>query len=385
MDCKAVFDAIDELYDEYVGLWADVCNIESPTASKEGVDAVCNFLVEKAERLGWDIEINDQKLSGNAACFTMNPNADKAPVCLSSHMDTVHPIGSFGTPAVKIDSEKIYGPGVTDCKGGIVSAMLAMHALKKCGYTERPVKLILQSDEELSSLPSEKGTVKFMAEKAKGCVAFLNGEGSDEEFRKLVIERKGILRFVLTVSGKSAQSSRCFDGASAVLEAAYKIIELERFADSDGITSNCGIVNGGSTANSVPDHCEITVDFRFKNELQRKEVFKAVENAANNVHVEGTSCTWRVKSERVAMPLCDKNVELVEKIRHCYAEAGLSDAVAASANGGSDAADMTGYGIPAIDSIGVAGGRIHSTEEFAYLSSLKESAKRQAAVIMLID
>lgn len=385
MDYKAVFDAIDELFSEYVQLWVDVCNIESPTASKEGVDAVCDFLAEKAKAHGWEIEINEQEVSGNAACFTMNPDASKAPVCLSGHMDTVHPIGSFGTPAVKIDSEKIYGPGVEDCKGGIVSALLAMHALEKCGYTDRPVKLILQSDEELSSLPSGKGTVKFMAEKAKGCVAFLNGEGSDKEFSKLIVERKGILRFILTVKGKSAHSSRCFDGASAVLEAAHKIIELERFAAEDGITSNCGIINGGSTANSVPDHCEITVDFRFKNEIQREEVIKAVDDAAKNTHVEGTSCTWRIKSERVAMPLCDKNVELVKKIRRCYAEAGLSDSVAASATGGSDAADMTGYGIPVIDSIGVAGGRIHSTEEFAYLESLRESARRQAAVIMLID
>ena len=31
-------------------------------------------------------------------------------------------------PAVKIEGDKIYGPGVTDCKGGVVAAVLAMDA-----------------------------------------------------------------------------------------------------------------------------------------------------------------------------------------------------------------------------------------------------------------
>ena len=315
----------------------------------------------------------------------MNKDAKKAPVCLSAHMDTVHPVGSFGTPAVKIEGDKIYGPGVTDCKGGIVSAFLAMHALEKFGYTERPVKLILQSDEELSSLPSEKGTVKFMAECAKGCVAFLNGEGSCENYDALIIERKGIIRFILDVTGKAAHSSTCYDGASAVLEAAHKVIELERFADKDGITSNCGIINGGSTANSVPDKCEITVDFRYKTPEQRETVIQAVKDAAERVTVKGTSCAWRIKSERVTMPLCDKNVELLEKINRVYSAAGFVEAKGEKGAGGSDAADMTSYGIPAVDCIGTSGGRIHSVEEFGNISSLAESAKRQAAIILGID
>ena len=385
MSCERIFESIDSLSAEYVGFWADICNIESPTSFKEGVDRVGSYIIEKAKAHGWEIEINKQAVAGDAICITMNKDAKKAPVCLSSHMDTVHPVGSFGTPAVRLEGDRIYGPGVTDCKGGIVSAFLAMHALEKCGYTERPVKLILQSDEELSSLPSGKSTVAFMAKCAEGCVAFLNGEGSCADYTELVIERKGILRFILDITGKAAHSSVCYDGASAVLEAAHKIIELERFADKDGITSNCGIIEGGSTANSVPDKCTLTVDFRFKNEEQRETVINAVREASERTHVEGTSCTWRIKSERAAMPLCEKNEELIRKINSCYLANGLPGVSGKSATGGSDAADMTSYGIPAIDSIGASGGRIHSTEEYGKISSLAESAKRQAAIIVNID
>ena len=385
MKCDKVFDKIDELNAEYVDFWADICNIESPTSYKEGVDAVGKYIIEKAKQQGWDVEIDKQTVAGDAVCITMNSNATKPSVCLSGHMDTVHPVGTFGTPAVRISDGKIYGPGVTDCKGGIASAFLAMRALKECGYTERPVKLILQSDEELSSLPSAKGTVDFMARCAKDCVAFLNGEPSCENYDKLVIERKGIIRFILDITGIAAHSSTCYNGASAVLEAAYKIIELERFADPDGLTSNCGIINGGQTANSVPDRCEITVDFRYKNQAQREEAVNAVISAAENVHVEGTSCAWRIKSERVAMELSDKNVELLEKIKKIYAENGFAEVSGKMSNGGSDASDMTARGIPSVDSIGTSGGRIHSTEEYGDLCSLASSAKRQAAIILCID
>ena len=48
--------------------------------------------------------------------ITMNADVDAAPIAFSGHMDTVYAVGSFGTPAVKMDREndKIYGPGVTD-------------------------------------------------------------------------------------------------------------------------------------------------------------------------------------------------------------------------------------------------------------------------------
>ena len=51
-------------------------------------------------------------------------------------------------------------------------------------------------------------------------------------------------------------------------------------------------------------------------------------------------------------------------------------------NGGSDAADMTNYGIPCLDSFGVEGGGIHSKNEYGEIASLASSAKKIAAVIV---
>lgn len=133
MSCKEVFKIINELYPEYVRVWEDVCNIESPTNYKEGVDKVCRYFTDMAVKRGWNVEISKQEISGNAACITMNGDVDEAPICFSGHIDTVHPIGLFPAPTIKKDEMNIYGPGVLDCKGGCVSSFLAMDALAQVG------------------------------------------------------------------------------------------------------------------------------------------------------------------------------------------------------------------------------------------------------------
>ena len=139
------FEIIDSLAEKYIGVWEDICNIESPTRDKGGVDAVTDYVLARCTELGYEIERVPQSVSGDVACITLCPEGEGAPVCVSAHMDTVHAVGSFGTPAVKKDGEKIYGPGVCDCKGGIAAAMLAMEALRELSFSARPVKLILQS------------------------------------------------------------------------------------------------------------------------------------------------------------------------------------------------------------------------------------------------
>ena len=209
MEKNLIEKEIEKLYEEYVSFFVDVCNIESPTRYKEGVDAVGNYFAEKAKKLGFDVEFFTQPVAGDVVCITMNKDADGKPISLSGHMDTVHEIGTFGTPPTKIENGNIYGPGACDCKGGIVAAFLAMHALRNCGFTERPVQLLLQSDEENGSKPSNKATINYICEKAKNSVAFLNLEGNAPKSDEACLIRKGIVTFNFTVTGKEAHSSKC--------------------------------------------------------------------------------------------------------------------------------------------------------------------------------
>ena len=216
---KNTFERIDALYDYYLSVWKDVCDIESPTRDKAGLDACCDYFVRIARERGWDVEVLKDPTAGNVASITLNPRAEGKPLCFSGHLDTVHEKGLFGYPPTKIEGDKIYGPGVADCKGGAVAAMLAMDALDREGFRARPIRLILQSDEEMGSRPSERRTINYMIEKARDAVAFLNLE--PHVAGSVCIARKGIATYTFTVKGVAAHASLCAkQGANALLEAA---------------------------------------------------------------------------------------------------------------------------------------------------------------------
>ncbi len=378
-----VFETVDKNFNEYLNVWKEFCEIESLTSDKEGVDRATDYVVNIAKKKGWDIEYCKQKVSGDAVCITLNPKAKGTPVCFSGHVDTVHEKGLFGYPAVKIKDGKIYGPGVTDCKGGIVSALLAMVSLDENGFSDRPVKLILQSDEEVNSRYSNGETIKFMLEKAVDSVAFINLEPGKKN--GVCIERKGIITYTFTVNGVAAHSSLCaVSGANAIAEACYKILEAEKLKDHGGITCNCGTIVGGTVANTVPDRCQFKANVRYFTKAQREWTDKFMLSLASKVNIEGCSTTVTFGKGRPPMELTEKNKDFTNRLNEIFFANGMTELEPFIGTGGSDAAYITEAGIPCVDCLGVVGGRIHSVDEYAEIEYLTEYAKRLALIALYI-
>jgi len=380
MNKEQLFAKIEELYDFYLDVWEDICNIESPSRYKEGIDRCSAYFVKLAEERGWQVERRAFDEAGDAVCITMNADVDARPVSLSGHLDTVHPVGSFGTPACHRDETKLYGPGVTDCKGGVVAGFLAMDALAQCGWCGRPVQLILQTDEEVGSRLSKRGTIEFMAEKSRDAVGFLNLEGGAPGVA--CVQRKGIHTFTFHVHGQEAHSSECTKkGANAIIEAAHKMLEIDAIEkDEAGLTCCCSIISGGTVPNTVPGECTFKVNVRFANEEQRQWIIAKMQEIAAKTHVPGCTCEVTYGRGRVAMERHERNLALLDKINAILANNGMQTLGGVARMGGSDAADMTVAGIPAIDNLGTWGDAIHSPGEYGILRSLTESAKILAIV-----
>lgn len=370
---EKLFKVIESLEKDYIKVWEDVCNIESPTRYKEGVDKVGAYFAKMAKDRGFKVEVKPFEKAGDVVVITANAESKERPISFSGHLDTVHPVGSFGSPAVKIDGDKIYGPGVTDCKGGVVAAFLAIDALIKCGYNKRPLQLLLQTDEEHNL--SQKGCIKYICEKAKDTVAFFNLE-SNLLYGDACLWRKGIVTVTFNVEGVEAHSSQCAtQGASAIREASYKILELEKFKDVDGITCNVGTISGGTVSNTVPGNCTFKANFRYWTAEEYDKIIRFCEELSKKVYVEGCKTTATPTGFRIAMEDSDKNRDLLKKMNEIYVKNGMQELKAVKKLGGSDAADVTAYGLPCVECLGVIGGRIHSPDEYAEIKSLTYSAK----------
>ena len=383
MQCEKLFARIDELQEQYIQFWMDIINIESPTDYKPGVDAVGRYFIDRAVKRGWKVEVHHEDVSGDAICITMNPDAKGKPVVFSGHMDTVQPRGLFGTPPAKRDETFMYGPGTQDCKGGITGSFLAMAALADVGFTARPVKLILQSDEENSSQTSNKHTIDFMAECAKGCAVFLNTEPYIPDY--CTVGRKGIIRYTFQITGKAKHAAMCYDGISAIAEASRKIWELEQYKDRDGMTFNVGLISGGTSANTTPANCTFELDIRFADEAQMRRADEIVKQVAETSYVAGTTCEVTCTSRRAPMETNEKSLAALAELNRICRENGLTEMEAGRRPGGSDAADMTSRGIVCLDSLGTLGGGSHSIRERSYLSSLAVCAKRLAAMAYCME
>jgi glutamate carboxypeptidase len=132
---------------------------------------------------------------------------------------------------VKIEGDRICGPGVRDCKGGVVAGFLAMDALKECGFTDRPVVMYLQSDEEGGGKYSGDRTIGRICEAAQGSAAFLNLEGYTPG--EGCIRRKGIVSYEFTVEGKAEHASNCArSGANAIIDGAQRMLILDKIKDN---------------------------------------------------------------------------------------------------------------------------------------------------------
>ena len=141
-----VFAYIDDHKAQMMDLWQDLVNQDSPASYREGVDLVAKRVFKELEEAGastrWDEE--------GKALIAEIPGDSRAPVLLLGHMDTVFPVGEAARRPFTVEGSRVTGPGALDMKGGVAVMLSALKALHSVGFSGRPLKVILVSDEEIA-------------------------------------------------------------------------------------------------------------------------------------------------------------------------------------------------------------------------------------------
>lgn len=377
---EKLYALIEELSPAYVQFWKEICEIETPSHDKAALDTLVDKLEAFALEKGFGVYREAFEKAGDCLRIDLTGDESKQPIVLMAHMDTVHEKGAFGPNPVTLKDGILYGPGVNDCKNGITMAMLVLQALKESGVSHPPVRVLFTSDEEISASLSGKQGLAFFETNAKGAKAVLNCESGADGVA--VIGRKGIGHVTLEITGKAAHAGVCyFDGASAIREAAHKILAIEALSQPNGNTFNCGIISGGTKTNIVPEHCTVQVDIRAMEEKKMEEAIEQVREIAAHAYVKGTSCQVHVGAIRPPMEANAANRELLERINVLAVELGMKPLEGKVSGGGSDAAYTTRMGIPTVCSIGPCGWDVHTIHERSDVSTLPVRAKLVAKCI----
>lgn len=227
--------------------------------------------------------------------FAIRPGVDPAApfIALSAHIDTVFPAGT--NIAVRRDNGKLYGPGISDNSSGVVALLAIAGALQSAGLANTAPLLFIgnvgeEGEGDLRGMRHIYQQPRWSATIASLIV--VDGAGTDT----IIAEGLGSRRYEVAVRGSGGHSWSDFGVANPIVALARMIDRFTRtpVPVSPKTTFNIGIINGGTSVNSIPELASMRVDTRSASvdELDRLE--RALHEAVDHVIPE---ITGRKKQE----------------------------------------------------------------------------------------
>jgi glutamate carboxypeptidase len=286
---------------------------------------------------------------------------------LLAHTDTVYDRGVAAARPVRVEGDRVIGPGVTDDKGGLLTGINAIELLAEAGdepYAE--LVFVCSPDEEIGS-PFSRPVLERLAGQAHAgfCLECARENGD------IVSARKGVVELSINITGRAAHAGvEPERGANAVLEAAHKTLALHALNGRPGaVTVNVGVASGGTRPNVVAEQAQLEIDVRATSTAALAEALAEIETIARTSYVPGTVATVVCCSDHQPMERTPAVVELVRHAQAVAADLGFS-VVDAATGGAADANTVAAVGLPVLDGLGPIGGDDHSPNEWLALSSV---------------
>jgi glutamate carboxypeptidase len=335
---------------------------------------------KRAESMGGRVRRHRQRNFGDLleVRFGRRGRAAK-PILLLGHLDTVWPIGTLAKMPFRIDSQRIWGPGVLDMKAGVAMAFAAIESLQqRYGAAMPPIVLLLVSEEEVGS-PVSRAVTEKIAQECAAVYVLEPAQGLHPGAYKTA--RKGVGHYRIDITGVAAHSGIDFaSGHSAIAELAYQIEVIHGFTDMHrGITVNVGTVRGGTRSNVVAAEASAEVDVR----IARKIDAARMDRQLRRLHARDRHCVLKVEGglNRPPMERTRGTVALFKRAATLARAMGFYLQEAAT-GGGSDGNFTSALGIPTLDGMGAVGEGAHATHESLLLKDLGPRTALLAAMLM---
>ncbi|MDX2592043.1 M20 family metallopeptidase [Streptomyces sp. WI03-4A] len=354
----------------YLKELAELVAIDSGSYSPAGVNRVGEIVGDRLRNLGFDTRrlspppvgaraTGDLVVARKKGSLSVEDGGRR--ILLAAHMDTVFEDGTAAERPFALAGSHAHGPGVSDDKGGLVAGLTALRILEETGFQEYAELVFLAvPDEEIGSPASRP-----LTEKAAHGMHYALALECARENGDIVIARKGVADFRLTVTGRAAHAGiEPERGANAALAAAHLTVALQGLNSHwDDVTVNVGMVHAGTRINIVCPEAELHVEVRSATTRGIRQARQAIEELAAHPAVAGT--TVRVEQLDLCPPMEDTDASrrLLRTAQSIGAEMGLS--IGAAATGGvGDANLIAGAGVPVLDGLGPVGGGDHSPQEW---------------------
>ncbi len=398
---------IDAEYERTVGLLQKLVDQNSGSMNLDGVEIVGRMMRAELEPLGFTVEWKPMAAAKRAGHLiaTKTGKAGTKRLLLIAHLDTVFekdsPFQSFKRrTADGVDEAE--GPGAGDDKGGLVTIVAALRAMKAAGTLKAAnIEIHMTGDEEDSGDPITIARADLIAA-GKRADAALDFEGLVREDGKDMgsIARRSSNSWTLTATGKSGHSSGIFSasaGDGAIYELTRIISRFRSDLPEPNLTFNVGLIAGGQEASLDADGVRATAkgktniipgiaiargDFRTLSQAQTERV-KAKMSAIVATHAPLTAATITFEPGGYpAMAPTPGNKALLDQLNIVNKDMGLPEMpVLDPLKRGAGDISFVADDVDSIAGLGPYSRGDHAPGETVDLLSIRAQAKR-AAIIM---
>lgn len=338
----------DAEYERLVEETLAICAVPAPTfAERERGELVAGLLRDA----GLEPAFDDV---GNVVATVM---PGEAPLVVEAHLDTVFGI-PLPTPPAR-DGGRLLGAGIGDDSLAVAMVLLLARRVRPT----RPLVLAATVGEEGEG--NLRGATRLVEALAPRAYVALEGHGRDV----LVTGGTGSVRVGVTYRTAGGHSWGDRGAPSAIHELMRGCLRL--LDELDGRHANIGLVEGGTTINSIAARASCKIDCRDDDpaRLRRTEADLRRVFADAEVELLGRRPAGRTPADH----------PLVAAVREARSDLGLPAAKEIASSTNANAA--LGRGIPAI-SIGLTdGGGVHTPAEYVELAPLRAGADAALSLV----
>ncbi|MBZ0058994.1 MULTISPECIES: M20 family metallopeptidase [unclassified Leclercia] len=367
--------------EHYIEELKTLVNVDCGTRTLDGVATVAGIMQRLWQAEGWHAEQVDLgNQVGPGVLVTNQPQAEKFDVLLVGHLDTVFAPGTAAARPLSQDETRLYGPGVSDMKSGLLNILWAMRGLDAADKARLSIAVAMNPDEETGSVHSHEW-IGELAKRSR-CVLVCEAARADGS---LVKARKGMAGYQLHFSGVAAHAGNDPEkGRSAITALANAIIAINGLTDWDrGTTLNVGVIQGGSAGNVVADSASAELDVRFWENDEYDRVHQGLEALCAQGFLDGVTTTLTRVNHKPAMATSDDTRALMQKVENAGREEGIAITWQA-VGGGSDANHTAALGIPTLDGFGPIGAGFHSPAEWLEIASIAPRIRLLKRVVSML-
>jgi len=285
-------------------------------------------------------------------------------VWVMTHLDVVPPgdlkLWSNDPFTLTVAGDRLIGRGVEDNQQGLVSALLAVRALRKAGVTPAyNIGLAVVADEENGSEFGLHYLLKHHRSAFGDQDLIIVPDAGDEKGLTIEIAEKSILWLQVQVQGKQCHASTPAQGINAHRAAAHLAVKLDSlyqtFNQSDALfdppvstfeptKKEANVPN----INSIPGEDIFYLDSRVLPHYSLQSVEERIQQICREVETQfGVTIALSSKQRAAAAPPTGANAPVVQALKRSIAAVKGSEAKLIGIGGGTVAAAFRAAGLPA--------------------------------------